>query len=219
MSDVLNRTTKLYLKSVHTPSYPTSDWIINPNLSAVVNVPSKYWKITGDIVSEMSQAEKNAVDYPILSGLVVVYDQSDPVVAGRLVLVLPTTLLINFDGVASTMQDPVLPNVMFKYMKHNGNSLVEMSKAEKDTVDAYIPVDRDRQLIINDIYLNASGPEQMSRLVSAIDPRTSLILALDDHNYPLARDIIIDIYDKNQDFLVDDLLLANKYFPQSMLAI
>lgn len=62
MADVLNRTTKQYLKSVNTPNFPTADWIINPDLTAVAGVPSKYWKITGDVVAEMSSAEKDTAE-------------------------------------------------------------------------------------------------------------------------------------------------------------
>ncbi len=60
MANVLNRTTKQYIASAHTPDYDPGDWIINPDMSAVSGVPSKYWKITGDTVSEMSAAEKDA---------------------------------------------------------------------------------------------------------------------------------------------------------------
>lgn len=62
MANVVNRTTKQYLVSVNTPDYPTEEWIINPNLSAVQNVDKKYWKIDGDNVVEMTQAEKDVVD-------------------------------------------------------------------------------------------------------------------------------------------------------------
>ena len=66
MADVLNRTTKELKRSVHTPDFPATDWVINPDLSAVDGVPANYWKITGDVVSEMSQAEKDAVDADLL---------------------------------------------------------------------------------------------------------------------------------------------------------
>ena len=62
MASVLNRTTKEYLPSVNTPEYAPATWLINPDLSAVAGVPSKYWKLTGDAVSEMSVGEKAAVD-------------------------------------------------------------------------------------------------------------------------------------------------------------
>ena len=62
MASVLNRTTKVYLPSANTPDYPTSDWIINPDLSAVAGQPTKYWRIVGDIVSLLTQVERDAVD-------------------------------------------------------------------------------------------------------------------------------------------------------------
>jgi len=64
MANVLNRTTKKYLKSVNTPEFPTQDWIHNPDVNALINalVPARHWKITGDTVSEMSPAEKASVD-------------------------------------------------------------------------------------------------------------------------------------------------------------
>lgn len=61
MAAVLNRATKEYLKSVNTPDYGV-DWIINPDLSAVVGHPSKYWVITGDVVTLMDLAARDAVD-------------------------------------------------------------------------------------------------------------------------------------------------------------
>jgi len=62
MSIVLNRTTKQLLRSANTPDYPAVDWIIEPNLSAVVGVPPKYWVITDDVISEMDQAAKDVVN-------------------------------------------------------------------------------------------------------------------------------------------------------------
>ncbi len=62
MADVINRTTKQYLKSVNTPDYPTEDWIINPDLSALGSVAQKYWKIVDDTVVEMDAGEKVTED-------------------------------------------------------------------------------------------------------------------------------------------------------------
>ncbi len=67
MANVLNRTTKEYLKSVSTSNYDSVDWIINPDLSAVVGFESKYWAISGDIVTLMDQASRDAVDVTELS--------------------------------------------------------------------------------------------------------------------------------------------------------
>lgn len=62
MSNVLNRTTKQYLPSVNTPDYPSDEWIINPDLSAVTDLPSKYWVIEGDAVRKMTRAESDALN-------------------------------------------------------------------------------------------------------------------------------------------------------------
>ena len=44
-----------------------AEWIYNPDMSAVIGVPKKYLVITGDVVSEMSQSEKDAVDAILLA--------------------------------------------------------------------------------------------------------------------------------------------------------
>jgi len=64
MANVLHRASKQYRPSVNTPDFPKEDWIINPDLSAVENVPKKYWKIIGDAVSEMTPAEKDTFVLP-----------------------------------------------------------------------------------------------------------------------------------------------------------
>lgn len=45
MADVLNRATKEYRTSVNTPDYNNSQWIINPDVSQVQDIPSKFWRI------------------------------------------------------------------------------------------------------------------------------------------------------------------------------
>ena len=60
--DVLNRTTKAYRRSVNTPDFPTVDWIHSPDMSAVVGYTSKYWIITGDVVTLMAQVDRDALD-------------------------------------------------------------------------------------------------------------------------------------------------------------
>lgn len=52
-----------YLTSVNTPDYSSDpDVIVNPDISAVQNVPLKYWKRVGNQVKEMTLAEKAQVD-------------------------------------------------------------------------------------------------------------------------------------------------------------
>jgi hypothetical protein len=62
MSSALHRTTFQIVDSINTPDYPVGTWVINPDLSPVSGVAVKYWKLTGDVLSEMTQGEKDAVD-------------------------------------------------------------------------------------------------------------------------------------------------------------
>ncbi len=62
MANVLNRTTKEFRTSVNTPDFPVGQWIINPDLSAVVGQPTKYWKITGDVVTLQTVGEQALTD-------------------------------------------------------------------------------------------------------------------------------------------------------------
>jgi len=62
MAEVVNRTTKEHRTSVHTPDFPVAQWIHGPDLSAVAGFPNKYWIITGDLITLMDQAARDAVD-------------------------------------------------------------------------------------------------------------------------------------------------------------
>jgi len=65
MAVVLNRTTKQLIQSANTPDFPTADWIINPDLSAITGQPIKYWLISGDVVSLATPAEQAVIDAAI----------------------------------------------------------------------------------------------------------------------------------------------------------
>lgn len=67
MASVLNRATKQYIPSANTPDYPIDDWIHDPDLSAVIGFDSRYWVITEDVVTLMSQAERDALDATLLN--------------------------------------------------------------------------------------------------------------------------------------------------------
>lgn len=66
MANVLHRITKQYIRSVNEPEYPLIDWIHNPDLSAVIGFASHHWVITGDAVTLMGQASRDAVDAEML---------------------------------------------------------------------------------------------------------------------------------------------------------
>lgn len=55
--------TPQYLLSVHTPDYASDpDALINPDVSALTGVPTKYWKRVVNAVQEMTAQEKQALD-------------------------------------------------------------------------------------------------------------------------------------------------------------
>lgn len=64
MADVLHRITLEFRRSVNEalPEYSDPPWLRNPDLGPVAGVPLKYWKLTGDVLSEQDAAEKAATD-------------------------------------------------------------------------------------------------------------------------------------------------------------
>jgi hypothetical protein len=62
MGSVLHRITKEIRGSVNMPDFPPNEYIHNPDMSAVVDQPSKYWDINGDIVTLKDAASRTAAD-------------------------------------------------------------------------------------------------------------------------------------------------------------
>jgi len=61
-SELPNRVTD-YLRSVNTPDYSSNpNALINPDLSSVIGVDQKYWKVVDSDVVEMTADEKTALD-------------------------------------------------------------------------------------------------------------------------------------------------------------
>lgn len=61
MADVFNRTDGRYIPSAHTPDFDVADWVINPDLTAVIGQPVRYWFITGG-TNPQGQEELGIVD-------------------------------------------------------------------------------------------------------------------------------------------------------------
>lgn len=57
MADVLNRITRELRTSQHEPDYNPAEWIINPDLSAVANVPQSRWVVDGDTIRPPDESE------------------------------------------------------------------------------------------------------------------------------------------------------------------
>lgn len=129
MANVVNRTTKEYLKSVNTPDYPVSEWIINP---VVPDVPSKYWNISGDTVTEMTQAEKDAVDAAELSqrqqairdALKARFDEEDDNTKAMGLLMLQMYQLIRAEIKPAALNNP-LPDITPAQLKARFQAIVD----------------------------------------------------------------------------------------------
>jgi hypothetical protein len=70
MSTVINKTPSeegiyRYLTNIDITKYSSSDWLLDPNVTALVNVKQDYWKVTGSVVEEMTGGEKTLVDAAI----------------------------------------------------------------------------------------------------------------------------------------------------------
>lgn len=69
MASAFNPVTNDYRNSVNTPDFP-APWIINQveaDALFAAGLPSKYRKVVANIATEMTQAEKDAVDAALLS--------------------------------------------------------------------------------------------------------------------------------------------------------
>jgi hypothetical protein len=61
MANVLNKSTFEYKKSVNTTEYLDGNWLINPDLSEVEGVETRFWKLVDSNVVEMTEEEKESV--------------------------------------------------------------------------------------------------------------------------------------------------------------
>lgn len=73
-------------------------------------------------------------------------------------------------------------------------------------------VRKDRITILNEIMSNVSSQEQLIRLMDALDTSATLIAALDNYNYPLAR-MRVDKLVTDEKITEDDRTLIFQYIP------
>ncbi len=122
MSNVLNRITKQYLKSVNTPDYPVTEWIHNPFLP---NCDKKFMVIEVDTVREMTVKEKAELSYSTESTVYLITEKQ---------------LQINvnahdYESNSNAIINPVMPACDIKYTKVVDSIIVEMTDKEKAVVD------------------------------------------------------------------------------------
>jgi len=62
MASVLNKITKQYIQYANTPDYDLSEWIINPDISAVIDYQTIFWNINSDdTISLMNTTDQQQV--------------------------------------------------------------------------------------------------------------------------------------------------------------
>ncbi|NOR84761.1 hypothetical protein GQ473_01455 [archaeon] len=122
MSNVINRKTKQYLKSVNTPNYPIKDWIINPILP---DCNPKYYVIENDIVKEMTQVEKNNLVYSTKSSVYLIIEKQ----------LLTNVNGHDYEGNSNAIINPIMPNCDIKYTKVVNSNVIEITTEEKYVID------------------------------------------------------------------------------------
>lgn len=70
MANVLNRVTREFIASVNTPDFPETDWIINPDLTAVAGFDPAYWVVAGNNVTLANAANRLIVDDNAFTALI-----------------------------------------------------------------------------------------------------------------------------------------------------
>jgi hypothetical protein len=62
MVSAFNKKTFQFVESINIEKVSTEDWIINPDVHVINDIPQKYWKFDNDILSEMTQLEKDTYE-------------------------------------------------------------------------------------------------------------------------------------------------------------
>lgn len=146
MANVLNRITKQYLKSVNTPDYPITEWIINPIMP---DCESKHYVIEGDYVREMNALEKFDLVYSTESSVYLITEKQ----------LLINTNGHNYKDNINAIINPTMPECDTKYTKVVDGSIIEMTTEEKHVVDLPSLKKEWIQNITNEVYKTHSVEE------------------------------------------------------------
>ena len=180
MSNVINRITKQYLKSVNTPDYPESDWIHNP---IVPICGPKYWVITGDLIRAMDQVEVDELKYSTESSIYLITEKQ----------LLTKMNGYNYKDDPNAIINPSMPICNMKYTKVVDGQVVEMEEKEKRVID----IPRLKQEWIKKLKNEAFDTYPVETIAMF-----ALLISLDyfddtDIDVVEMRDAVIEILDRN----------------------
>ncbi len=122
MSTVVNKTNFTVIRNANTPDFMDGNWLINP---IIPNCASKYWKLVGETLEEMTQAEKDEVDYSTASTIYLISEKQ----------LLSNKNGHDYEGNPNALINPTMPNCDIKYTKVVAGQVVEMTDIEKNIVD------------------------------------------------------------------------------------
>lgn len=122
MSIVINKTTLQIIELANTPDYPTKDWIINPTIP---KCDKKFWKVDVDTLREMTQEEKDELEYSTNSTLYYIIEKKLEVNKNGHDYEKDTNIIIN----------PTMPACDIKYTRIIDGVVVEMKPEEKTELD------------------------------------------------------------------------------------
>jgi len=163
MANVINRTTKQYLRSVNTPKYPVALWIINPDMSEVQSTPKEYWKISGDLVLEMTSEEKAVVNAANLIASVTVKESqlkgqlfpNQNLVSTLVITAVPTGLVIDINSSGLDISDQITVVADVSLTKYVKTFLIYNSTTDGFTFETYEKTDGSYLDIASDEYVLA----------------------------------------------------------------
>lgn len=116
-------------------------------------------------------------------------------------------------------------NIEYSYHISDGVSVtfhfgVEIDSTNEDRLDTLVAnhegfelIRKERKVILHDILSNVSSQEQLGRLMAALDVSATLIAALDNYNYSLAR-ARVDALVTSEALTDADRTLAFTYIPE-----
>lgn len=129
MANVLNRTTKEYRTSVNTPDFPVENWIINPDISSLIETDTKYWVIEGDTVRDMTDVEKDVVDAAEASAA----EAAAKIAAKAVIDGVDPVMNKTLTAIAEVIQDEL------QALKNNtplaSRTMAQLKQAAKDKID------------------------------------------------------------------------------------
>lgn len=122
MSIVVNKADFRVIYNANTPDFLDGNWLINP---VIPNCASKYWKLVGETLEEMTQAEKDEVDYSTASTIYLIAEKQ----------LLSGKNGHDYEGNPNALINPTMPNCDIRYTKVVAGAVVEMTDIEKNIVD------------------------------------------------------------------------------------